>query len=153
MTLSDVAVRRPVLAFVASALIVVFGILGLRALPLRELPDVDQPIVSVSASYPGANAEVVENRVTQVIEDQLSGIDGVDTITSSSRDGNARISITFALDRNIEAAANDVRDAVSRIVDRLPPDVEEIEVRKQDSDARPFLWLSLMSDRLTSGAG
>lgn len=150
MTLSDVAVRRPVLAFVASALIVVFGILGLRALPLRELPDVDQPIVSVSASYPGANAEVVENRVTQVIEDQLSGIDGVDTITSSSRDGNARISITFALDRNIEAAANDVRDAVSRIVDRLPPDVEEIEVRKQDSDARPFLWLSLMSDRLTS---
>ena len=139
MTLSDVAVRRPVLAFVASAMIVVFGILGLRALPLRELPDVDQPIVSVSASYPGANAEVVENRVTQVIEDQLSGIDGVDIITSSSRDGNARISITFALSRNIEAAANDVRDAVSRIVDRLPPDVEEIEVRKQDSDARPFL--------------
>lgn len=150
MTLSDIAVRRPVLAFVASALIVVFGILGLRSLPLRELPDVDQPIVSVSASYPGANAEVVENRITQVIEDQLSGIDGVETITSSSRDGNARISITFALNRNIEAAANDVRDAVSRVVDRLPPDVEEIEVRKQDSDARPFMWYSLLSDRMTS---
>ncbi|WP_417497511.1 efflux RND transporter permease subunit [Maricaulis sp.] len=150
MTLSDIAVRRPVLAFVASALIVVFGILGLRGLPLRELPDVDQPVVSVSASYPGANAEVVENRVTQVIEDQLSGIDGVETITSSSRDSNARISITFALDRNIEAAANDVRDAVSRITDQLPPDVEEIEVRKQDSDARPFMWYSLMSDRMTS---
>lgn len=149
MTLSDIAVRRPVLAFVASALIVVFGVLGLRDLPLRELPDVDQPIVSVSASYPGANAEVVENRVTQIIEDQLSGIDGIDTITSSSRDANSRVSITFTLDRDIEAAANDVRDAVARVRDRLPQDVEEIEVRKQDSDARPFMWYSLMSDRMT----
>lgn len=150
MTLSDIAVRRPVLAFVASALIVVFGVLGLRDLPLRELPDVDQPIVSVSAAYPGANAEVVENRVTQVIEDQLSGIDGIDTITSSSRDGSASVSITFTLERDIEAAANDVRDAVSRAVDRLPQDVETIEVRKQDGDARPFIWYSLMSDRMTS---
>lgn len=149
MTLSDIAVRRPVLAFVASALIVVFGVLGLRDLPLRELPDVDQPIVSVSASYPGANAEVVENRVTQIIEDQLSGIDGIDTITSSSRDANARVSITFTLDRDIEAAANDVRDAVARVMDRLPDDVEEVEVRKQDSDARPFMWYSLLSDRMT----
>lgn len=149
MTLSDIAVRRPVLAFVASALIVVFGVLGLRDLPLRELPDVDQPIVSVSASYPGANAEVVENRVTQIIEDQLSGIDGIDTITSSSRDSNSRVSIVFDLERDIEAAANDVRDAVARVVDRLPEDVEEVEVRKQDSDARPFMWYSLISDRMT----
>lgn len=150
MTLSDVAVRRPVLAFVASALIIVFGVLGLQQLPLRELPDVDQPIVSVRADYPGANAEVVENRVTQVIEDQLSGIDGIELITSSSRDGSASISITFDLGRDIEAAANDVRDAVSRISDRLPPEVEQIDVRKQDSDARPFMWYALMSDRLTS---
>lgn len=150
MTLSEIAVRRPVLAFVISALIVVFGVLGLRDLPLRELPDVDQPIVSVSASYPGANAEVVENRVTQIIEDQLSGIDGIDTISSSSRDGTSRISVTFTLERDIEAAANDVRDAVSRIIDRLPPDVDDVEVRKQDGDARPFMWYSLMSDRMTS---
>lgn len=150
MTLSDIAVRRPVLAFVASALIIVFGVLGLRQLPLRELPDVDQPIVSVQAEYPGANAEVVENRVTQVIEDQLSGIDGIELIQSSSRDGNANISITFDLSRDIEAAANDVRDAVSRISDRLPPEVEQIEIQKQDSDARPFMWYALMSDRLTS---
>jgi multidrug efflux pump len=150
MTLSDIAVRRPVLAFVISALIIVFGILGLQQLPLRELPDVDQPVVSVSVEYPGANAEVVENRVTQVIEDQLSGIDGIDLISSSSRDGNSRISVTFDLSRDIEAAANDVRDAVSRITDRLPPEVDEIEVRKQDSDARPFMWYSLMSDRMTS---
>ncbi len=150
MTLSDIAVRRPVLAFVASALIIVFGILGLRELPLRELPDVDQPVVSVQAEYPGANAEVVENRVTQVIEDQLSGIDGIELIQSSSRDGNSSISITFDLSRDIEAAANDVRDAVSRIADRLPPEIEQIEVQKQDSDARPFMWYALMSDRMTS---
>ncbi|WP_421791861.1 efflux RND transporter permease subunit [Hyphobacterium sp.] len=150
MTLSDVAVRRPVLAFVISALIIVFGTLGFQQLPLRELPDVDQPIVSVSVDYPGANAEVVENRVTQIIEDQLSGIEGIDLISSSSRDGGANISITFDLSRNIEAAANDVRDAVSRVTDALPPEVEELEIRKQDSDARPFMWYSLMSDRLTS---
>ncbi|WP_019960824.1 efflux RND transporter permease subunit [Woodsholea maritima] len=150
MTLSDISVRRPVLAGVFSALILVFGILGLQNLPLRELPDVDQPVVSVSANYPGANAEVVENRVTQIIEDQLSGIDGVDTISSSSRDGGSRITITFKLSRDIEAAANDVRDAVSRVLDRLPEDVEEVEVRKQDSDARPFIWYMLLSDRMTS---
>jgi len=152
MTLSDIAVRRPVLAFVFCALIVVFGVLGLRDLPLRELPDVDRPVVSVSANYPGANAEVVENRVTQLIEDQLSGIDGVETITSSSRDSSSRVTITFSLDRNIEAAANDVRDSVSRIIDRLPQDVEQVEVRKQDSDARPFIWYNLLSDRMTSEA-
>ena len=150
MTLSDISVRRPVLAFVISALIVVFGFLGLRELPLRELPDVDRPIVSVGASFPGANAEVVENRVTQVIEDGLSGIEGVDTISSSSRDGSARVTILFTLERDIEAAANDVRDAVSRVRDRLPEDVEELEVAKQDGDARPFLWYNLLSDRMTA---
>lgn len=150
MTLSDVAVRRPVLAFVVSALIIVFGVLGLRSLPLRELPDVDQPIVSVEAAYPGANAEVVENRVTQVIEDALSGIDGVDTITSQSEDGESDVTITFTLNRDIEAAANDVRDAISRVRPRLPQDVEDVQVAKQDSDARPFIWYNLLSDRMTS---
>ncbi|XBQ16057.1 MAG: efflux RND transporter permease subunit [Oceanicaulis sp.] len=150
MTLSDVAVRRPVLAFVVSALIVVFGVLGLRGLPLRELPDVDRPIVSVEAAYPGANAEVVENRVTQVIEDALSGIDGVETITSQSEDGESDVTITFTLNRDIEAAANDVRDAISRVRPRLPEDVEEVQVAKQDSDARPFIWYNLLSDRMTS---
>lgn len=150
MTLSDVAVRRPVLAFVLSALVVVFGILGLRGLPVRELPDVDQPVVSVRADYPGANAEVVENRVTQVIEDALSGIDGVDLITSQSEDGQGSVNIRFDLSRDIEAAANDVRDAVSRVRPRLPDDVDELQVAKQNSDARPFMWYNLISDRLTS---
>ncbi|MEQ8406362.1 MAG: efflux RND transporter permease subunit [Oceanicaulis sp.] len=150
MTLSDVAVRRPVLAFVVSALIIVFGVLGLRGLPLRELPDVDRPVVSVEAAYPGANAQVVENRVTQVIEDSLSGIDGVETITSQSEDGESDVTITFTLNRDIEAAANDVRDAISRVRPRLPQDVEDVQVAKQDSDARPFIWYNLLSDRMTS---
>lgn len=150
MTLSDIAVRRPMIAFVASALIVVFGILGIRELPLRELPDVDSPIVSVRATFPGANAEVMENQVTQPIESALSGIDGIDTISSSSRDGDTRVTITFSLERDLEAAANDVREAVARVRRQLPPDVDEVIVTKQDSDARPFLWYNLASDRLTA---
>ena len=150
MTLSDVAVRRPVIAFVASALIIVFGILGIRDLPLRELPDVDQPVVSVDAEFPGANAEVIENQVTQPIEGVLGGIEGIDTIESSSEDGESRISITFDLGRDLEAAANDVREAVARVRRQLPPDVEELTVTKRDSDARPFLWYNLLSESMTA---
>jgi multidrug efflux pump len=146
MTLSGLAVRRPVLAGVASALIVVAGLIAFRSLPLRELPDVDNPTVSVSANYPGANAEVVENRVTRVIEDQLSGIDGVDTIESESQDGRSNISITFKLSRDLEAAANDVRDRVSRITGNLPAEVEDVEVSKQDADASPIMWFSASSE-------
>ncbi|MCH8488943.1 MAG: efflux RND transporter permease subunit, partial [Oceanicaulis sp.] len=150
MTLSDIAVRRPMVAFVASALIVVFGILGLRDLPLRELPDVDRPVVSISADFPGANAEVVENRVTEPLEAQLSGIDGVEEITSRSQDGRSRITLTFSLSRDLEAAANDVRDAVSQARRLIPADVEEVRVNKQDSDARPFMWYNLMSETMTA---
>ncbi|MAL11327.1 MAG: multidrug transporter AcrB [Maricaulis sp.] len=149
MTLSDVAVKRPVLAGVIAALIVVFGLLGYRNLPLRELPDVDRPVVSVDVQYPGANAEVVENRVTQVIEDQLSGIEGVELITSQSQDGEADIDVTFTLERDIEAAANDVRDAVSRAQGRLPLEIDPPRVRKQDADARPIIWYSLASERMS----
>lgn len=146
MTLSGLSVRRPVLAAVASALIVVFGLIAFRSLPLRELPDVDPPIVSVDTSYPGANAEVVENRITQLIEDQLSGIEGVDSIQSTSRDGRSSIAITFKLSRDLEAAANDVRDAVSRVAGQLPEEVDAPRVRKQDADASPIIWYSLSSD-------
>ncbi len=147
MTLSGIAVRRPVLATVASALIVVFGLMAYRGLPLRELPDVDSPIVSVRTDYPGANAEVVENRVTQIIEDQLSSVDGVEVIASTSRDGRSDVNITFQLDRDLEAAANDVRDAVSRVARRLPDEAEPPLVRKQDPDARPIIWFSLTSQQ------
>ncbi len=144
MTLSDIAVKRPVLAGVVSALIVLFGIVGFQNLPVRELPDVDEPRVSVSVDYPGANAEVVENRITRPIEDQLSGIEGIEEISSSSEDGEARINLTFNLNRDIEAAANDVRDAVGRAQGQLPPEVDPPSVRKQNSDARPIIWFSLI---------
>ncbi|WP_439632512.1 efflux RND transporter permease subunit [Glycocaulis sp.] len=149
MTLSSLAVKRPVMAAVFSALIVLFGILGFQSLPLRELPDVDRPVVSVIVTYRGANAEVVENRVTQVIEDALSGIAGVDEIISASRDGRSNIDITFSMGRDIDAAANDVRGAVERARESLPDEVNPPLVRKQEADARPIIWFALSSDRLT----
>ena len=109
MTLSDLSVRRPVLATVFSLIIIAFGAIAFATLPLRELPDVDQPVVSVDTSYPGASAQVVETQITRVIEDQLSGIEGVDVINATSRDGRSSINIEFTLERDLEDAANDVR--------------------------------------------
>ena len=114
MWLSDVAVQRPVFATVISLTLLAFGILSFTALPLREYPDITPPVVSISTSYPGASADVVESRVTTLIEDQVSGIEGIKAIRSSSRDGGAFVNIEFGLDRDIDAAANDVRDRVSR---------------------------------------
>lgn len=148
MTLSDLSVRRPVLAMVFSILIMVFGAVALSTLPLRELPDVDRPTVSVNVGYPGASAQVVENQITRVIEDQLSGIDGIDLISASSRDGRASVNVEFTLERDIEAAANDVRNAVDRARGQLPSDVDDPVIRKADSDADPIMWFSLESDSL-----
>ncbi|MAT85092.1 MAG: multidrug transporter AcrB [Gammaproteobacteria bacterium] len=149
MWLSDVSVKRPVFATVISLLLLAFGVLSFNFLPLREYPDINPPVVSISTSYVGASAEIIETRITQVIEDQISGIEGIKQITSSSRDGRSSVNIEFALDRDIDEAANDVRDRVSRIVGRLPEDVEKPEVAKQDSDARPIMYISLSSDRMT----
>ncbi|MGE0597033.1 MAG: efflux RND transporter permease subunit [Hyphomonadaceae bacterium] len=148
MTLSDLSVRRPVLATVFSLLIVAFGAIAFATLPLRELPDVDQPIVSISVSYPGASAQVVETQITRVIEDQLSGIEGIDVINATSRDGRASINVEFNLSRDLEAAANDVRNAVGRAQGQLPPDIDEPVVSKSEADAQPIMWFSLSSDRL-----
>jgi multidrug efflux pump len=109
---------------VFSLIIIAFGLIAFTRLPLRELPDVDRPVVSVNASYPGASAQVVENQITRVIEDQLSGIDGIDVINSASRDGRSSINIEFTLDRD-EDATNDVRNAVSRARGQLPADIDE----------------------------
>lgn len=148
MTLSDLSVRRPVLATVFSLIIIAFGAISFTTLPLRELPDVDQPIVSVNVSYPGASAQVVENQITRPIEDQLSGIDGIDLIRSSSRDGRASVNVEFTLDRDLEDATNDVRNAVSRAQGQLPVDALEPVVQKNDADADPILWYSLESTTL-----
>jgi multidrug efflux pump len=145
MMLSDLAVRRPVFAAVAAIVLCVIGAAAFFFLPVRELPDVDPPIVSVSTSYAGASAEVIESRITEPIEQQIAGIQGVERITSSSRDGRSNVSIEFSLDRNIDDAANDVRDRVSRVVGRLPDQAQPPEVSKADSDSQPIMILFLRS--------
>ena len=145
MMLSDLAVRRPVFAAVAAIVLCVIGVAAFFFLPVRELPDVDPPIVSVSTSYAGASAEVIESRITEPIEQQIAGIQGVERINSSSRDGRSNVSIEFSLDRNIDDAANDVRDRVSRVVGRLPDQAQPPEVSKADSDSQPIMILFLRS--------
>jgi multidrug efflux pump len=145
MQLSDISVKRPVLALVASLFLIAFGAIAFRTLPLRELPDVDAPVVSISTQYRGASSEIIESRITQVIEDQLSGIEGIDSITSTSRDGRSSINVEFKLGRDIEAAANDVRNAVGRVQDQLPQGVDPPTVQKTDADAEAIIWLNMSS--------
>ncbi len=148
MNLSELSIRRPVFATVLSLLLVVLGVIAYTRLTLRELPAIDPPIVSVAVDYPGASAAVVETRVTQILEDSLSGIEGVETIDSRSRNGESDISIEFSLARDIEAAANDVRDAVSRVLDRMPPEADPPEIEKAESDSEVILWLNMRSTRM-----
>ena len=145
MILSDLAVRRPVLASVLSLVILTLGIVGMMRLSMRELPDIDSPRVSISTSYPGAAAAVVETRVTQVIENEISGIDGIRTISSSTSDGRAYIDVEFVLSRDLDSAANDVRDRVGRVLDRLPEEVDPPEVAKAQSGSDSVFWMNLAS--------
>lgn len=147
MFISDQSVRRPVFATVVSALLVILGLSALVNLPVRQYPDVDSPVVSISTSYRGASSEVVETKVTQVIEDVIAGIEGIEKLTSTSRDERSDIRIEFALSRDIDAAANDIRDRVSRILDQLPTEADPPEIAKVDSTSRPVMWLNLTSDR------
>ena len=134
MILSDVSVKRPVFATVLSLLLVAIGVLSFRELPVREYPNVVPPVISIQTTYPGASAQVVESQVTQLIEDQVNGIEGVKNISSSSSDGNSRITVEFSLDRSLDEAANDIRDRVSRITDRLPEDADPNGVSAQYRD-------------------
>ncbi len=143
MKLSDMSIRRPVLASMLSLALVLFGVLGYFQLSVREFPDVDAPIVSVSTVLPGANPQVVESAVTDILEEELSTVEGLRTLTSSSQEGVSNITLEFNLDRDVEAAAQDTRDKVARVRERLPEDVEEPVVAKQDADAQPFFWLAL----------
>jgi len=146
MVLSDISIKRPVFATVLSLLIVVFGVAALMGLPVREYPDIDPPIVSISTDYTGAAAEVVDTQITQVIEGAISGIEGIRSIESSTEQGESRTSIEFNTSRDIDVAANDVRDAVARVANQLPDEADAPRVRKADSDARPMMWVTLLSD-------
>jgi multidrug efflux pump len=147
MSLSDLSIRRPVFATVVSLLLMVLGIIAFTRLPLRELPNVDSPVVSIDTGYNGASAAVVESRVTQLLEDAVSGIEGIDLIQSSSRNGRSGITIEFNQQREIESAANDVRDAVSRVADRLPEETDAPQVNKQSADADVIMWLNFTSTK------
>lgn len=145
MFLSDISVRRPVFASVLSLLLIVIGVMSYFRLPLRELPDIDPPIVSVETNYLGAAAAIVESRITKIIENQLAGLEGVEIITSQSRDGRSQVSIEFNLSRDIEAAANDVRNAVSRVLDQFPEETDPPQISKADADAQPIMFFNLVS--------
>lgn len=143
MRLSDLSIRRPVFAAMLSLALVLFGILGYQRLSVRELPDIDPPIISVSTVLRGANPRVMESSVTDVLEEELSTLEGLRTLTSSSSEQSSNIVLEFNLDRDVETAAQDVRDKVSRVRGRLPLDIEEPVIAKQDADARAFFYLSL----------
>ncbi|MCF7223382.1 efflux RND transporter permease subunit [Marilutibacter chinensis] len=145
MNFSELSIRRPVFATVMSLMLIVLGIMAFSRLTLRELPAIDPPVVSVDVNYPGASAAVVETRVTQVLEDALSGIEGVETISSRSVNGRSQVTIEFTLERDIEAAANDVRDAISGVADRMPEEADPPEVEKADSDSDTVIWLNMSS--------
>lgn len=147
MSLSSISIRRPVLATVMSILIILFGLIGLVSLGVREYPSVDPPIITVSSNYVGANADVIESQITEPLEESINGIDGIRTITSVSRDGRSTITVEFDLSVDLEAAANDVRDRVSRALRNLPPDADPPIVSKADADATPIIFLNIKSEQ------
>ncbi|MGE4312908.1 MAG: efflux RND transporter permease subunit [Pseudobdellovibrionaceae bacterium] len=150
MFLSDISVKRPVFASVMQLLLIVIGIVCFTRLPLREYPDIDPPVVSVDTSYPGASANIVETRITEVIEDRIAGVEGIKFISSVSEDGRSQINIEFDVDRDIEAAANDVRDRVAGVTDDLPDEADPPDIQKADSSDDVILWLNLASDKMDS---
>jgi multidrug efflux pump len=145
MKLSDISIQRPVFASMVSGALVLFGVLGYQQLSVREFPDVDAPVVSVSVSLRGANPATMESAVTDVLEEQLASLEGLRTMTSNSSEQSSRINLEFNLDRPIEDAAQDVRDIVARARGRLPEEIDEPVVRKQDADARPIIFVGLES--------
>jgi multidrug efflux pump len=147
MILSDLSIKRPVFATVVSLMMIVLGLASLMRLPIRELPQIDPPIIQVTTQYIGASAAVVDTQITELIEAAVAGIEGIKTITSTSRDERSQVVIEFNLSRDVDAAANDVRDRVARALNRLPEAADQPVVQKQDGDSRPILWIALSSDR------
>ncbi|MEM9389474.1 MAG: efflux RND transporter permease subunit [Bacteroidota bacterium] len=144
-SLSSISIDRPVLAIVMSLLIIIMGVVGFNFLGVREYPSVDPPIITVSTSYAGANAEIIETQITEPLEESINGIAGIKSLISTSRDGRSTIRVEFNLDSDLEAAANDVRDKTSRAIRNLPPDAEPPVVSKSDADASPIMGVRVFS--------
>jgi multidrug efflux pump len=147
VTLPELSIKRPVFATVMSLVLVLVGLVSYERLSVREYPAIDPPVITVETTYPGASAPIVETQVTQVLEDSLAGIEGIDFITSISRQESSQITVTFRLDRNQDYAAADVRDRVGRVRGRLPQEIEEPIIQKREADAQPVLFLAFYSDR------
>ena len=144
--LSDISIKRPVFAAVVSLILVIFGLSSMKDLAIREYPDIDAPIVSVITLYKGAPATIIESQVTQIIEESVSGIEGVKQITSKSREERSEVTIEFVVSRDVDAAASDVRDKISGSVGNLPLDAESPIVLKTEADASPFIWIGMKSN-------
>ncbi|WP_044409092.1 efflux RND transporter permease subunit [Thiomicrospira microaerophila] len=149
MILSDTSVKRPVLAAVLSLILVAFGLVAFDRLALREYPNIDPPVVSITTGYSGASAAVIESRITKIIEDRIAGVEGIKFIQSVSMDGRSRITIEFDVNRDIDAAANDVRDRVARVSRQLPDGADMPEVQKVDGDEDVIIWFNLTADSMT----
>ncbi|MBB5208047.1 efflux RND transporter permease subunit [Chiayiivirga flava] len=147
MVLSDISIRRPVFATVINLVILLLGVISYQRLAVRLIPNVDVPVVTVNTNYPGANAQVIESQITQPIEDALSGVEGIDFISSVSREQSSQVTIRFRLDRDADAAASDVRDRVGQARQFLPDEADEPIVQKQEADAQPIIYLAFSSDR------
>ena len=150
MILTDLSVKRPVFASVISILLIAFGLVSFDKLPLREYPNIDPPIVSVQTNYRGASAAVVESRITQLVEDRISGVEGIRNINSSSSDGRSSVTLEFDVGRDIEAAANDVRDRISGLLNNLPEEADPPEVQKANGGDEVIMWLNLVSDQMNT---
>lgn len=150
MILSEISVRRPVFAMVVSLLLTIIGLMAAARLSVREVPNVQPPIVSIDTVYRGASAAVVESKITQVIEDRIAGLEGIEKITSSSQDERSRVTVEFSLDRDIDGAANDIRDRVARVLNDLPEEAEPPEIAKVDTTSDPVMWLNVASDQRTA---
>lgn len=147
MKISDLCIQRPVFATVLSLVVMLVGIVSYGRLPVREYPKIDEPVVTVDTTYRGASAEIIESQVTKPLEDSLAGIEGVEVITSISRQENSQISVRFKLERNPDSAAADVRDRVSRVRNKLPESVDEPVIAKVEADANPIIWIAFSSDK------
>ncbi len=149
MVLSDISIKRPVFATVISLMLIVLGVASLFKMPIREYPKIDPPIIQIVTTYRGASAPVVDNQITEILESAVAGIEGIKNIQSQSRDERSQITLEFRLTRDVDSAANDVRDRVARALARLPEQADTPIVQKVDGDSRPILWIALNSETLS----
>ena len=149
MNISEFFIKKPVSCVVLASFLIILGLLSLSKIPLRQFPDIERSEITIDTVYPGASSNIVETKITEIVEGQISGVDGIESISSVSRDGRSKVTIEFIAEKNINEAANDVRDSISRILENLPKDSNPPEISKIDSDSNAIMWLNLTSDDIS----